>query len=118
MIGLTIYQEERPWGNFRQFTHNSNSTVKILTIKPNEAFSLQYHQTRTEFWKVLAGGGLAEIGEKKLEAKVGNEYEVPPGEKHRISAGPEGISILEISTGVFDEKDIVRLEDKYGRAQN
>ena len=29
---MKIYKEERPWGVFEQFTHNENSTVKILTV--------------------------------------------------------------------------------------
>ncbi len=35
---------------------------------------------------------------------------------HRLSAGSDGIQLLEIATGTFDEKDIERLEDDYGRA--
>ena len=33
MSDFNIFQEERPWGNFRQFTHNTSSTVKIITVK-------------------------------------------------------------------------------------
>ena len=32
---------EKPWGGFEQFTLNEISTVKILTIKPGQTFSLQ-----------------------------------------------------------------------------
>lgn len=115
MSGLNIYQEERPWGNFRQFTHNISSTVKIVTIKPNEALSLQSHQMRFEFWKIIEGSGTVEIDNKKFDAKKGDEFSVSIGEKHRISAGGLGIEVLEISTGEFDENDIIRYEDKYNR---
>lgn len=43
---MKIYKEERPWGNFERFTHNEISTVKILTVNPNEELSLQYHHNR------------------------------------------------------------------------
>ena len=46
MENLKIFQEERPWGNFRQFTQNTSSTVKIIFIKKGEAFSLQYHNNQ------------------------------------------------------------------------
>ncbi len=46
---LKIEEVERPWGKFRRFTKNTNSTVKILTINPNEVLSLQSHQHRAEF---------------------------------------------------------------------
>jgi len=107
---------EKPWGSFQQFTHNILSTVKIITIKPNETLSLQSHSKRSEFWHVLGGDGFFEIGDQKYEVKEGDEFEVPVGAKHRAGAGDLGLSFLEIAEGDFDENDIVRYEDKYGRA--
>ncbi len=115
-MSLNIYQEERPWGNFRQFTHNENSTVKIITVKSLEVLSLQSHTKRSEFWKVVAGSGFVDIDGVRHEAKEGDEFEIPLGAKHRMGAGENGLKIVEIATGDFDESDIVRYEDKYGRA--
>ena len=110
-----IFQVEKPWGNFRQFTHNENSTIKILTVNPNESLSLQTHSKRKEFWCVISGDGIVQLGEQKIPVKVGDEHEIKLGEKHRLSAGSNGIQVLEIATGDFDEEDIVHIEDKYGR---
>ena len=110
-----IYQEERPWGNFRQFVHDIPCTVKILTVKPNGTLSLQSHEKRSEFWRVIKGSGFVEIADEKFEVKEGDEYEIPVGTKHRLGAQNEELQILEIATGGFDEGDIIRYEDKYGR---
>lgn len=115
MDKLKIYQEERPWGNFRQFTHNDPSTIKIVTVKPNEILSLQSHKKRSEFWRVISGSGIIEIENTKYNAVEGDEYDIPVGAKHRLSAGKSGIEVLEIAVGNFNENDIVRYEDKYGR---
>lgn len=115
IIKSDIFQVERPWGNFRQFTHNESSTVKIITVKPNEILSLQSHKNRREFWHVISGSGFVEIGEIKKETTVGDEHEIMIGEKHRLSTGKDGIQVLEIATGDFEEDDIVHYEDKYGR---
>ena len=115
MTKSDVFQVERPWGNFRQFTHNDSSTIKIVTVKPNEILSLQSHKNRKEFWHVISGSGIIEIGEDKKDTIVGDEYEIQIGEKHRLSAGPLGIQVLEIATGDFDEEDIIHYEDKYGR---
>jgi len=115
MTELKIYQEERPWGNFRQFTHNVLSTVKIITVKPGEVLSLQSHNKRSEFWHVIRGSGIIEIENTKYNVKEGDEYDIPLGAKHRLSAGKSGIEVLEIATGDFNENDIVRFKDKYGR---
>lgn len=109
---MEIYKENRPWGDFERFTHNEASTVKVITVKSGEAFSLQTHAQRDEFWKLLSDGGMIEIGDKKVEGKKGDEFFIKAGTRHRVTGPAE---FLEIALGNFDEKDIVRLEDKYHR---
>jgi mannose-1-phosphate guanylyltransferase/mannose-1-phosphate guanylyltransferase/mannose-6-phosphate isomerase len=115
MIKEKVFQIERPWGNFRQFTKNDSSTIKIITVKPNEILSLQNHKHRSEFWHIISGSGWVEIGGTKKDTISGDEHEIKIGEKHRLSAGSDGIKVLEIAVGDFDEEDIVHFEDKYGR---
>jgi len=105
----------RPWGSFVEFTKNKPSTVKILVVKPGEEFSLQYHENREEFWHVLSGTPTITIGDEEFPAKKGDEFMVQKGEKHRIGAKDTEARILEVSFGEFDEGDITRIEDKYGR---
>lgn len=107
--------DERPWGSFDQFTLNEASTVKILRIKESEMFSLQFHHHRTEFWYVISGTGTVIIDGKEHEAVTGDEFFIDKEMRHRIIGGIGGIEVLEISMGEFDEDDIERLEDKYGR---
>ncbi len=109
---MKIYKEQRPWGDFTRFTHNEVSTVKIIAVSAGEAFSLQTHAHRDEFWKLLADGGTIEVGENKVEGKKGDEFFIPAGTKHRVTGPAE---FLEIAFGNFDENDIVRIEDKYNR---
>jgi mannose-6-phosphate isomerase-like protein (cupin superfamily) len=112
--GINIYQEDRPWGNFRRFTENSSSTVKIITVKEGQSLSLQSHAERSEFWKIIAGEGVVEIDGQAREARIGDEYTIPTGTKHRLSARTN-LQVLEIAVGNFSEDDITRYEDKYGR---
>ncbi|MCX6754509.1 MAG: phosphomannose isomerase type II C-terminal cupin domain [Candidatus Nomurabacteria bacterium] len=112
---LKIYQEERPWGFFRRFTHNTLSTVKIISVKPNEQLSLQSHKKREEFWRVVGGSGMFQIGNERYDVEIGSEQFVPVETKHTMKAGDNGMEILEIALGEFDEEDITRYEDKYGR---
>jgi len=106
---------KKPWGSFTQFTHNELSTVKLLYISQGEEFSLQHHASRTEFWKILKGNPIVTVGKDSRPAKVEEEFVVEPGMDHRVSAPTDDVVILEISTGEFNEDDIVRIEDKYGR---
>lgn len=108
-------REDRPWGSFERFTHNEQSTVKIIRINPGEVFSLQQHEKRNEFWSIVSGRGFVTIGDQRIEAHPQNTFMVTSGTKHRAEAGPEGLIMLEIAFGTFEEGDIKRLEDKYGR---
>lgn len=117
MEGLDHYEkEERPWGNFERFTLNEKSTVKIITVRPGEAFSLQSHKHRGEFWRILAGSGVVTLDTHEQRIHAGESFFSPEGHEHRMEGGPEGLTFLEIAFGDFDENDVTRLEDKYGRA--
>ena len=112
---MKTFTTKRPWGQFDQFTHNEITTVKVISINPNSSISLQFHKHRTEFWRILSGHPLVTIGEKTISAKPGDEFMIRQSEKHRIETGDNVAQFLEIAYGDFDEEDIVRLEDEYGR---
>lgn len=109
------YEEQRPWGSFRQFTHNEPTTVKIITVKNGERNSLQSHKMRDEAWVIIAGTMKLTIGNETFDASTGDEYWIPAGTKHRFAGTGEGNRLLEISYGAFDENDNDRFEDDYGR---
>ena len=113
---MNVYSEERPWGRFEKFHENKSCTVKLIHINPNSRLSLQYHNKRSEFWKVIKGTAMVELDEKTIKLAEGETITIPRRSRHRIHALGSGCIILEISYGKFDEKDIVRLEDDYNRA--
>ena len=110
------YKEERPWGSFTEFALNEPVTVKIIVVNPNQAFSLQTHKMRDEKWHIIQGNGFITIGEEKKELEVGQDYFIPKETKHQIEAGDEKVVLLEIAYGQFDENDITRIKDRYGRS--
>ena len=112
-----IIEVEKPWGRFEQYTHNTPSTVKIITVQPGGVLSLQFHHRRDELWVVLDAGAQIEVGNRVIEPQVGERVFIPRTRAHRLLAtGERAVRILEVSFGEFDEEDIVRLEDVYGRA--
>jgi mannose-1-phosphate guanylyltransferase/mannose-6-phosphate isomerase len=107
---------EKPWGAFERYTHNAPSTVKVITVNPGGSLSLQYHHARDELWVVLDDGIRVDLEGATLHPKPGEKLYIPRGSVHRLaSATDRPARILEISFGHFDEGDIVRLEDVYGR---
>ena len=109
------HHEERPWGWFDRFTQNESTSVKILHANSGARLSLQRHTKRDEWWQILSGSGTVRVGEDEHQASPGDRFQIPAGTLHRIQGGEEGISWLEICFGEFDENDIERLEDDFGR---
>ncbi len=105
---------KRPWGSFKQFVLNEKCTVKILEVKPKQKLSLQLHKKREEEWHFLTDG-IVQIGKRKKRMKEGETVKIGKNVPHRLIAGNKEALVLEISRGNFNEKDEIRLEDKYGR---
>lgn len=109
------YQEVRPWGMFRQLTYGEPTTVKVITVTQGKKLSLQSHHLRSEFWRVIAGSVLVTIGNTQHHARTGEEFWIPVGTVHRLEGVGAHNEVLEISFGTFNEHDIVRYEDEWGR---
>ncbi|MDD4877545.1 MAG: phosphomannose isomerase type II C-terminal cupin domain [Candidatus Nanoarchaeia archaeon] len=111
---MSKYEEKRPWGFFKVFADNEKCTVKILHVDAGQILSKQYHKKRDELWIMLDDTLIAELDGKVLALKKYGEVFIPKGSVHRLSS-EKGGDVLEVSFGEFDENDIVRVEDKYGR---
>ncbi len=111
-----ILEDKRPWGKFRKFPHGRASSIKIITVVPGGRLSLQSHSRRSEFWVVLDPGLEVTLGERTWRPGPDEEIFVPRGLPHRLrNPGDRPARIMEIWIGDGDEKDILRIEDDYGR---
>ena len=91
--------------------------VKILKIKPNSKISLQYHKKRSEHWVVTKGEATIFLENKEIKLKKSESVYVKVGQKHRISNNTNSmLELVEVQIGeILSEKDIVRIDDIYGR---
>jgi mannose-6-phosphate isomerase len=112
-VGIIV--EKRPWGRFERFTLNEQCTVKLVYLDKDKRLSLQYHNNRSEFWKVINGPVNVQIGEDMKMLNTGESITIPEKTIHRLVGAGKDAIILEISLGEFDESDIVRIEDDYKR---
>ncbi|MQA97787.1 MAG: cupin domain-containing protein [Streptosporangiales bacterium] len=110
-----IVRDERPWGAFERYTLNEPCTVKVLTVEPGGTLSLQRHAHRDEMWVVLDDGAVVEVDGRRSEPGVDARVFIPAGSTHRLSSAGPRVRVLEIAFGHFDEDDIERLDDAYGR---
>lgn len=107
--------DTRAWGSYQILGENP-VCVKILTINPNSRLSLQTHDHRAEIWFAIQPGLQAVIGDRVINLEPLHRYRVEIGEKHRlINPTTEPLQVVELMYGVYDENDIFRLQDDYGR---
>ena len=110
--------EERPWGNYTVLHTDAVCQVKKLAVNPGMRLSLQSHQFRAEHWFIVSGQGTAQLDKLEISLNPGDSIDVPIGAKHRISCTSESdLVFIEVQTGTsFEENDIVRYEDDFGRS--
>lgn len=108
----------RPWGSYTVLEDAADCKVKRLTVKPGGVLSLQYHHRRSEHWTVVSGTAKVRIGDDERLITAGESVYIPQGSLHRLeNPGERDIHLIEVQCGeYFGEDDIVRLEDRYGRA--
>jgi quercetin dioxygenase-like cupin family protein len=108
---------EKPWGHEIIWARTERYVGKILHLNAGEALSFQYHRVKDETIRLLSGRLRLETEtDGRRETRVlepGDGAHVPPGLRHRMEA-IEACDVLEVSTPELD--DVVRLEDRYGRA--
>ena len=111
-----ILVDVRPWGRFTRYSHNQSVTVKIIEVAAGPRLSLQKHSLHTELWVALDHGPVVEVDGQRWIARQGEEILVRRGAVHRMSSMSRPVRVLEVAFGNFDEDDIERLEDSYGRS--
>ena len=115
---MSNYTENRPWGSFTVLDEGEGFKVKRISVNPGHKLSLQYHHHRSEHWTVVQGEASVTVGEDIKKVKVNESVYIPLKEKHALAnEGEELMELIEVQVGDYlREDDIVRLEDRYGRA--
>lgn len=134
-IGIETITEQRPWGNYTLLFANIDFkehyiSQKILMLNPKTKLSVQSHEHRGEYWYVIEGSVCAYrapvLGDlqKALESlephtlQVGDSIIIPKKFIHSLENLLDSPArVLELSFGRYDEDDIVRYEDIYGRVR-
>jgi mannose-6-phosphate isomerase len=113
-----VSSERRPWGGFDVLADDATHKVKRLTVDPGQRLSYQRHAHRSEHWFVVHGEGTATVDGVALSVGPGVAVDVPRGAAHRIeNTSTVPLVFVEVQHGTsFEEDDVVRLDDDYGRA--
>jgi len=113
-----VTRVEKPWGYELHWAKTERYVGKVIHVKAGHALSLQYHNVKDETIYLWSGRLWFEIQEGEAligrEMAPGDRVHITPKTVHRMTAIEES-DIFEVSTPELN--DVVRLEDRYGRAQ-
>ena len=115
----TLHREVyRPWGKYDSIDHGERFQVKRITVKPGAKLSVQMHYHRAEHWIVVTGTASVLINDETKLLTENESIYIPIGAKHSLeNPGKVPLELIEVQSGSYlGEDDIVRFEDKYGRA--
>jgi quercetin dioxygenase-like cupin family protein len=117
-FAVEVTRLEKPWGYELVYAATEEYCGKVIFIRAGEELSLQFHREKDETIYVQSGRVEFEVGDpgKPVDTEViapGRAFHLAPGTVHRLRALEDTV-ILEVSTPELD--DVVRLEDRYGRA--
>lgn len=109
--------ELRAWGNFEVLYSGVDTKIKKIIVHPDQRLSLQSHKFRDEHWFIMEGVAEVEINSDKKILTQGFSIDIPREALHRVkNIGAGDLIFIEIQTGLaFNEDDIIRYEDDYGR---
>jgi mannose-1-phosphate guanylyltransferase len=108
----------RPWGHYDAVDAGGRYQVKRITVTPGAKLSVQMHHHRAEHWIVVNGTALVTLnGQDHLLTENQSIY-LPVGAVHALeNPGKIPLELIEVQVGSYlGEDDIVRFEDRYGRA--
>lgn len=111
-------EDHRPWGFYEILSDKEDHKVKRITVYPGKRLSYQRHKRRSEHWHVVDGNAVATLDGNEIPLKAGESIDIPKEGAHRVAnPGKNNMVFIEIQEGdYFEEDDIERLEDDFGRS--
>lgn len=104
---------EKPWGYELWWAVTDQYVGKLIHVNKGHSLSLQYHVKKHESMFLVDGQAEILLGDETRLFNRGESIIISPPTKHRLTALTD-IDVIEVSTPELD--DVVRLEDRYGRA--
>jgi mannose-6-phosphate isomerase len=119
-FAVEVQKVDKPWGYELVFAATDRYSGKVIFVRAGEQLSLQFHREKDETIYVQSGRAEFEIGEPggTLDIEIvgpGRAFHLAAGTVHRVRALEDTV-LFEVSTP--ETEDVVRLEDRYGRADD
>ena len=110
----------RPWGSYQSIDDGPRFQVKQIVVNPGQKLSLQMHHHRAEHWVVVSGTARVTRGDDTFYLTEDESTYIPANVRHSLeNPGKIPLRMIEVQSGGYvGEDDIIRFDDRYGRAED
>ena len=78
----------------RELHHTPAQSLAEASLDPGQATQRHYHARSEEIYLMTEGGGVLEVDGETRQVEAGDAVLIPPGARHQLVAGPEGVRLL------------------------
>ena len=112
-----ITKKNKSWGFIETLMETKNSNVKLLSILPGQKLSFKNDEHRSRTWHLIQGTAKVIKGNERYTLQVGDSVIIEENEVQELeNQSEDSLEIIEILSGkYFEENNVVRLKDFYGR---
>ena len=104
----------KPWGHEIERYHDEHCSLTWLHIHSHSQTSMHCHLTKTTMLVVAGGVATIQTLSETHTLEAGDIMVIEKGAFHQTSSGEMGVMLYEVETP-SNKRDLVRLQDKYGR---
>jgi quercetin dioxygenase-like cupin family protein len=115
---LRVEAKEKPWGRELIIAATPWYSAKMVYLDKEKSTSRHYHVQRKETLRFLTPNCALQIGHGEvLQPQEGQSITIQPGQEHRLTGGPMGGRVFEVSVGDPGQTDVVRTLDPWAAAR-
>lgn len=115
---LHVEAKDKPWGREVIIAATPWYTAKMVYLDKEKSTSRHYHVQRKETLRFLTPNCSLQLGDGEvLQPEEGASITIQPGQEHRLTGGPAGGRVFEVSVGDPGQTDVVRTFDPWAAAR-
>ncbi len=99
-IDQQIMFAEKSWGSYHVLDVEEDSMTVKVTLNPGHRMNYHSHEKRDEIWNIISGSGKTIVDGMEQPVKPGDVITMAAGCKHTVTAGDDGLQIIEVQIGL------------------
>jgi mannose-6-phosphate isomerase-like protein (cupin superfamily) len=104
-LNQQIMFAEKSWGHYHVLEVQKGSMTILTTLNPGSHMSYHSHERRDEVWTVIRGSGKTLVDGMEQQVRAGDVITMAAGSRHTVTAGDEGLQLIEVQIGDINAAD-------------